>query len=195
MIELSDQNFEKEISNISQMVLVDFYTVWCPPCKMLSPILEKLSGEFKGKIIFAKINIDHNPIVSQKFGIESIPTVVLFKNGEAIDGFIGVRPEPAIKEWLEKNSKNGSDEKIEELIKEYQVLADKKGLKLNSDREVVRSLIKGLLENEKKHGTRYCPCRRVTGKKEEDDVKICPCRFLEKEIQEKGQCLCGLFIK
>jgi len=195
MIELNDQNFEKEISNNSQPVLVDFYTAWCPPCKLLSPILEKLSEEFRDKIIFAKINIDNNPMVSQKFGIESIPTVVLFKKGEAMDGFIGVRPEPMIKEWLEKNSKEDDDGKIEKLIKDYQALADKKGLKLNSNKETVRSLAKGLLKNEKKYGARYCPCRRVTGKKEEDDTKICPCQFLEKEVQEKGQCLCGLFVK
>jgi thioredoxin 1 len=194
MIELSDKNFEKEISNSSKPVLVDFYTAWCPPCKILSPILEKLAEEFKDKIIFFKIDIDNNPIVSQKFGIESIPTVVLFKNGEVKDGFIGVRPEPMLKEWLEKNSTKDDDAKIENLIKEYQALAEKKGIRLNN-KEMVKSLIRGLLENEKKYGARYCPCRRVTGKKEEDISKICPCQFLEKEIEEKGQCLCGLFVK
>ena len=194
MIELSDQNFEKEISNNSKLVLVDFYTTWCPPCKMLSPILEKLSGEFKDKIIFAKMDTEKNPIISQKFGIESIPTVILFKNGEAVDGFIGLRQEPVLKEWLKKNSEDENG-KIEKLIHEYQDLAKRKGLKLNPNKELVNDLIRGLLENEKKYGVRYCPCRRVAGKKEEDDAKICPCSFLDKEIEEKGQCLCGLFVK
>jgi thioredoxin 1 len=194
MLELSDQNFEKEISSSSKPALVDFYTAWCPPCKTLAPILEKLAEEFKDKIVFFKINIDDNPIVSQKFGIESIPTVILFKNGKAEEGFVGLRPESFLKEWLEKSSSKNNGEKIKEVIKEYRALAEKKGLRLSNE-ETVKNLIIGLLENEKKYGVRYCPCRRVTGKKEEDESKICPCKFLEKEIEEKGQCLCGLFVK
>ena len=73
--------------------------------------------------------------------------------------------------------------------------AEKNGFKLNPDREVVERLIKGMLENEKKFGERYCPCRRVTGNKEEDKGKICPCQFMRKEIEEQGRCLCGLFWK
>jgi len=213
MIELTDQSFEEEVINNSQLVLVDFYTNWCPPCKILSPVLEKLSQEFKEEIIFTKINIDSNPVVSQKFGIESIPTVAIFKNGKSLDGFVGAIPEATIREWLKKNlellknnnEKNtgqsaeapisSDDQKIEELTKEYQALAEEKGIKISDNREIVRSLMKGLLENEKKYGARYCPCRRVAGKKEEDESKICPCQFLEKEIQDKGQCLCGLFVK
>ncbi len=195
MIELSDQNFEKEISNSPKPVLVDFYAAWCPPCKILAPVLEKLSEEFKDKIIFAKMDVDKNPVVSQKFGIDSIPIVMLFKDGKPLDGFVGARPEPLVREWLEKNTGAENDEKIKKLFKEYQALAEKKGLKLNSDKKLVESLMRGLLENEKKYGTRYCPCRRVTGNKEEDEPKICPCQFLEKEIKEKGQCLCGLFVK
>jgi thioredoxin len=213
MIELTDQNFEKEVINNPKPVLVDFYTSWCPPCKTLSPILEKLSDEFKEEIIFTKINIDSNPVVSQQFGIESIPTVALFKNGKSLDGFVGALPEPTIREWLEKNlnflksnkeksaadparaSVSGNDQKIEDLIKEYQALAEERGIKINSDKEILRSLMKGLLINEEKYGAKYCPCRRVSGKKEEDSSKICPCEFLEKEINEKGQCLCGLFVK
>lgn len=213
MIELTDQNFEKEVINNSKLVLVDFYTIWCPPCKVLAPILEKLSQEFKEKIIFTKINIDSNPVVSKQFGIESIPTVALFKNGESLDGFVGAIPEPTIREWLEKNlnllknnneksgvetvktSVQSDDQKVEDLIKHYQTLAEEKGIKINTDKEIVRSLMKGLLANEEKYGAKYCPCRRVSGKKEEDDSKICPCTFLEKEIQEKGQCVCGLFVK
>ncbi|MCX6761003.1 MAG: thioredoxin domain-containing protein, partial [Candidatus Nealsonbacteria bacterium] len=172
-----------------------------------------LSKEFEEEIIFTKINIDSNPVVSKQFGIESIPTVALFKNGESLDGFVGAIPEPTIREWLEKNlnllknnneksgvetvktSVQSDDQKVEDLIKHYQTLAEEKGIKINTDKEIVRSLMKGLLANEEKYGAKYCPCRRVSGKKEEDDSKICPCTFLEKEIQEKGQCVCGLFVK
>jgi len=111
-----------------------------------------------------------------------------------VDGFIGLMQEPVLKEWLKKNSED-ENEKIEKLIYQYQEVAKKKGLKLNPNKELANNLIKGLLANEKKYGVRYCPCRRVAGKKEEDDAKICPCSFLDKEIEEKGQCLCGLFVK
>lgn len=74
---------------------------------------------------------------------------------------------------------------IEEIIKEYADYAEKNGFRLNPDRKVVRGLIKGLLENEKKYGKRYCPCQRI----------ICPCEQGRAEIKEKGQCLCGLFVK
>jgi thioredoxin len=111
MLELTDKNFFEELSKNSKPVLVDFYAVWCPPCKILAPVLEKLSEEFKGKIIFCKINTDENPVVSQKFGIESIPTVVVFKNGEPLDGFIGARPEEIVREWLEKISGGEKTEK------------------------------------------------------------------------------------
>jgi thioredoxin len=213
MIELTDQNFKKEVMENPKLVLVDFYTSWCPPCKILAPIMEKLSKEFKEEIIFTKINIDSNPVVSQQFGIESIPTVALFKDGKSLDGFVGAMPEPTIREWLEKNLnllKNNNKEsisqisetptadeeqKIDDLIKTYQDMAEKKGIKISDNKEILRGLMKGLLANEKKYGAKYCPCRRVSGKKEEDESKICPCQFLEKEIQEKGQCLCGLFVK
>jgi thioredoxin len=195
MIELTDQSFEKEISGSSKPVLVDFYTAWCPPCKILAPILEKLSREFGEEIFFAKMDIDKNPAVSQALGIESIPTVIVFKKNEAIDGFVGARPEEDLRQWLKKISGAKEKGKVPQLIDEYQKIAEEKGLKLNPDQKIVESLMKGLLENEKKHGERYCPCRRVSGNREEDSKKICPCDFLEKEISEKGSCVCGLFFK
>jgi len=99
---LTDQNFDQEINQAPKPVLVDFYSDWCPPCKILGPILERIEEEMRDKIILAKINIDMAPLTSQKLGIEQIPTVVLFNKGKQISGFIGLRPEQAIKEWLEK---------------------------------------------------------------------------------------------
>ncbi len=84
---------------------------------------------------------------------------------------------------------------IEEIIKHYEEYAKKNKFKLNPNREVVRRLVLGMLENEKKYGFRYCPCRRITGNPEEDKPKICPCQFMHKEIEEQGHCLCGLFVK
>jgi thioredoxin 1 len=102
---LTDENFDKEI-NITgpgghPLVLVDFFATWCEPCSVLAPILERLAEYFKGKIVFMKANLDNVPITAQKFSVEKIPTVVLFKNGKSISGFVGLTPEPAIKEWLE----------------------------------------------------------------------------------------------
>jgi len=103
MLNLTDQNFEEEIQKADKPVLVDFWAEWCTPCLVLSPILEKLAEEYKDKFVLAKVNLDTAPLTAQKYGIEQIPTVILFKNGKPISGFIGVRPEPVIKNWLEQN--------------------------------------------------------------------------------------------
>lgn len=103
MLTLTDENFEETISKSEKPILVDFYAFWCSPCFVLSPILDKLAQDFKEKIDFAKANLDVIPLVAQKYGIEKIPTVLLFKEGKPVSGFVGVLPEPVIKEWLEKN--------------------------------------------------------------------------------------------
>jgi thioredoxin len=97
---ITDENFEKEI-NKDKPVLVDFFATWCEPCSMLAPILERLAEHFKGKVILVKANIDSAPIAAQKFGVEKIPTVILFKNGKPVSGFVGLLSETAIKSWLE----------------------------------------------------------------------------------------------
>jgi len=194
-ITLTDENFEKEIQNADKPVVVDFWAEWCSPCLMLLPILEKLAAEYEDKIIFAKANLDLVPTASQKFGIDKIPTVILFKEGKPISGFVGVRPEPEIREWLEENLKNNTKKEIEKIIKEYQEYAEKNKIKLNPNKEIVERLVMGMLENEKKYGAKYCPCRRITGNREEDKGKICPCVYHKEEIERTGQCHCGLFVK
>jgi len=103
MIQLDDKNFEETISNNNLPVLVDFWSGYCMPCMMLGPILEELDKEFKEKCSFAKLNIDENSITAQKYRIQQIPTIVLFKSGKPHIGFIGLKPKELIKEWLEKN--------------------------------------------------------------------------------------------
>ena len=100
MINLADDNFEKQIQGSKEPVLVDFFAEWCQPCSILGPILEKLEKEFQGKIVFAKINIDAAPQISQKFEINSIPAVILFRQGKAAGGFVGLKPEDEIRNWL-----------------------------------------------------------------------------------------------
>jgi len=105
MLYLTDENFEQEIQNADKPVVVDFWAEWCGPCFVLTPILEKLDEEYNDKFIFAKVNLDTAPLTAQKYRIERIPTVVLFNRGKPISGFVGVRPEPIIREWLEENLK------------------------------------------------------------------------------------------
>jgi len=99
---INDENFEKEINSFpDKFILVDFFATWCEPCSILAPTLEKIAEHFKEKIILVKANLDSIPATAQKFGVERIPTVVLFKDGKPVNGFVGVLPEQAIKDWLE----------------------------------------------------------------------------------------------
>jgi len=103
-IEVNDDNFQEKVIEMSKKipVLVDFYADWCPPCKILSPILKKIAKEYNGKFILAKVNVDDAQITAGEFGIMSVPTVILFKDGKPIDYFVGALPEVQIKVWLNR---------------------------------------------------------------------------------------------
>jgi thioredoxin 1 len=87
-IVLTDYNFTESVKN-HRVLIVDFWASWCGPCKMVSPVIDQLSAELAGKAVFGKINVDDNPRVSSAFGIQSIPTIIIFKNAQAIDRIIG----------------------------------------------------------------------------------------------------------
>jgi putative thioredoxin len=105
MIDITTENFEQEViaASMSQPVLVDFWAPWCGPCKAIGPILEKLEVEYAGAFKLAKINSDDEQQLAAAFGIRSIPTVVLLKNGQPVDGFMGALPEGQVREFLDKH--------------------------------------------------------------------------------------------
>ncbi len=187
---LNDNNFKQEIEN-KNLVLIDFFANYCEPCLVLAPILEKVMIGFDKKIELIKVNINDIPLTAKNFNIQRIPLVVLFKKGKLIDGFIGLKSEEEISNWL----KEKINQEIKMIIKEYEKYAQENGFKLNPDQKVVERVINGLLENEKKYNHKYCPCRRIEGNEEVDKKNICPCIFHKQEIEKEGKCYCNLFVK
>jgi thioredoxin 1 len=89
LLELTDSNFDNEALKSDKPVLVDFWAPWCAPCRMVGPIIEELAGTYSGKVKVGKLNTDDNPGVASRYGIMSIPTILLFKSGEVVDRIVG----------------------------------------------------------------------------------------------------------
>lgn len=99
--EFTDQSFKTEVLQSSQPVLVDFWAPWCGPCRMIAPMIEELAEEYSGAIKIGKINIDDSPRAAGDFGVSSIPTLMIFKDGEVIDRFVGVQPKTRLQAALD----------------------------------------------------------------------------------------------
>ena len=101
VIELTEGNFTKEVLESDKVMLIDFWTPWCGPCKMLSPVIEELADEYEGKAKICKLNTDENMSLASKYQITSIPCVILFKGGNPIQKIIGFRPKNDIKKAVD----------------------------------------------------------------------------------------------
>ena len=106
-IALTDANFQGEIAKYP-IILVDFWAPWCGPCRMVGPIIEQLAKEYSGKVVFGKVNVDENQRIAGSFGIQSIPTMMIFKGGKAVDVMIGALPKAQIEMKLKQQMSGGS---------------------------------------------------------------------------------------
>jgi thioredoxin 1 len=97
---VSDATFEAEVLKAAEPVVVDFWAEWCGPCRMIAPALEEIAGTLNGKVKIVKLNVDENPAVAAKYGIMSIPTLMLFKNGELASRQVGAAPKQKLEQWI-----------------------------------------------------------------------------------------------
>ena len=101
LTEFNDQNFDSEVLQASQPVLVDFWAPWCGPCRMIAPMVEELAQENTGSFKVGKVNIDDNPNAATHYGVQSIPTLMIFKNGEVVERFVGVQPKTKLQKAID----------------------------------------------------------------------------------------------
>jgi len=100
-VEVNDSNFDQMVLQSKTPVLVDFWAAWCGPCRMVAPVVEELAGEYQGKVNMVKLNVDENPKTASQYGIMSIPTLLIFKNGAPVSNIVGFRPKAELKRSLD----------------------------------------------------------------------------------------------
>ncbi len=100
-VTLTDRNFQREVLESQKPVLVDFWAPWCGPCQAMGPVIKELADEFQTRAVVAKVDVDHNPDIAARYGIRSIPTLIIFQDGEVKDHMIGTMPKKTLAQKLE----------------------------------------------------------------------------------------------
>ena len=103
IVTVSDAEFESSVLQGDKPALIDFWAEWCQPCKMLAPTVEEIAGEYEGKVLVGKLNVDDNPATATKYGIRGIPTLLLFKGGQVVQQLVGVKSKAEIKKIIDEN--------------------------------------------------------------------------------------------
>ncbi len=101
MVNLTDQNFEAEVMKSDKPVLVDFWAEWCAPCRMVAPVVEQINEDYAGDIKVGKLDVDSSPVISAQLGVMSIPTLILFRDGKAVQRMVGFQPKPSLKSKID----------------------------------------------------------------------------------------------
>lgn len=192
---LTEDNFQKEVLESDIPVLVDFWAEWCAPCLMIAPTIEEIAREYSGRLKVGKLNMDENPAVAAKYNIQSIPTLIIFKEGKIIERVIGALPKKALKSKIEMILPTELEEIKKEIERRLERYVRESPYRFNPDKEKVELILSGLAKRKKELGFAYCPCRVPSGDKEEDKKIICPCAYHKEEIAKDGICLCGLFVR
>ncbi len=107
--QVTDENFKKEVLESGVPVLVDFWAPWCGPCRMVAPVVDEIAQQYEGKVKVVKLNTDENPSVASQYGIRSIPTLMLFKDGQRVDMVVGAVPKSTLATTVEKHIKGNAD--------------------------------------------------------------------------------------
>lgn len=101
-VELTEQDFDEKVLSSDQPVLVDFWAEWCGPCHMIAPAIEEIAAEYKGKVMVGKLNVDQHPAIAARYGIRSIPSILLFKDGQVSDQLVGAVPKAKITDMIKR---------------------------------------------------------------------------------------------
>jgi thioredoxin 1 len=101
-VEIEEAKFSESVLKAKIPVLVDFWAPWCGPCRMVAPVVDELASEYDGKVSFFKVNVDNSPRIASQYGVMSIPTLILFKDGQPVSNIVGFRPKDELKKSLEK---------------------------------------------------------------------------------------------